>query len=135
MNSIEEFIDSLPPKERVIVKLLREIILDVDPRITEKLSYGVPYYSRKRRICFIWPQSAAYGPKDALVSFGLCYGHMLSNEQGVLLSEGRTQVSIIKYSILSEIDAPVVNAILQEALLVDDLPFSATKQNSKTQIR
>ncbi len=129
MNGIEEFFDSLPSKERVIVKLLREIILDVDPRITEKLSYGVPYYSRKRRICFIWPQSAPYGPKDALVSFGLCYGHMLSNEQGVLLSEGRTQVSIIKYSNLSEIKVPTVNAILHEALLVDDLPFNATKKS------
>jgi hypothetical protein len=127
MKDTEEFIESLPAKERVIVKLLREIILDVDPRITEKLSYGVPYFSRNRRICFIWPQSAPYGPKDALVSLGFCYGHMLSNDQRILKHEGRTQVFIVGYSTIDEINDREITEILIEALMVDDLPFSATK--------
>ena len=131
MNDVEEFIDALPTKERAISRYLRSLILDVDPRITEKLSYGVPYFSRKRRICFIWPQSAPYGPKDALVSLGFCYGHMLSNVQGILKLEGRTQVSIIKDSLLNEINVPLVNAILVEALLVDDLAFAQIQKQKR----
>lgn len=127
MKDTEEFIESLPAKEQVLVKLLREIILDVDLRITEKLSYGVPYYSRKRRICFIWPQPAPYDPKDALASLGFCYGHVLSNDQGILKHEGRTQVNIVGYSSIDEINKREITEILIEALMVDDLPFSATK--------
>lgn len=114
MKDAEEFIDSLPSKERAIVRLLRRIILDVDPRISEKLSYGVPYYSRKRRICFIWPQSAPYGPKDALASLGFCYGHMLSNGQGILKHEGRTQVYIVRYSTIDEINERKITEILMK---------------------
>jgi len=104
------------------------IILESDPRIQERFSYGVPYYFHNRRICFVWPSSAPYGPKDAVVSLGFCYGHMLSNVQQVLLSEGRTQVYIIKYSSVTEINEAIVREILQEALLVDDLEFSRTKK-------
>ena len=125
---IDEFIEALPRKEALIVKKLRSLILEGDPHIREQFSYGVPYYFRKRRICFVWPSSAPYGPKDALVSLGFCYGHMLSNVQQVLLSEGRTQVYIIKYSSVNEIDEAAVREILQEALLVDGLEFSRTKK-------
>ena len=128
---MDEFFQSLPKKEQVVASRLHMLILDTDPRIREQFSYGVPYYFRKRRICFIWPQSAQYGPKDALISLGFCYGHMLSKEQGVLLSVGRTQVSIIKYSSLSEINEPMVNAILQEALMIDDLTFSQTRKQKR----
>jgi hypothetical protein len=52
---------------------------------------------------------------------------MLSNDQGILQSEGRTQVSIIKYSSPNEVNEGVLGEILQEALMVDDLPFNKTK--------
>jgi len=125
---IAEFIQSLSRPEQVIVRRLRDIVSNVDPRIREQFSYGVPYYFRKRRVCFIWPQSAPYGPKNALVSFGFCYGHMLSNDQGILLHEGRSQVYIVRYSSLAEIDDRTLIEILQEAVLVDDLTFSKTKK-------
>ncbi len=128
---MDEFFQSLPKNEQVISRRLRTLILDADPGIREQFSYGVPYYFRKRRICFVWPQSSQYGPKDALVSLGFCYGHMLSNEQGVLLSEGRSQVYIIKYSSLNDINEPVINALLQEALMVDHLAFSQTKKRKR----
>ncbi len=124
---MDDYISALPRPEQVIVRRLREIVLNADPRMREQFSYGVPCFFRKRRICFIWPQSAPYGPKDALASFGFCYGNMLSNEQGILKAEGRTQVYIVKYSALAEIDEGVLNEILQEAILVDELPFGKTK--------
>jgi hypothetical protein len=123
-DEIDEFISALPRKEQVLVQRLRSILFDVEPRIEEKFSFGVPYYKRNRMVCFIWPQSALYGPKKDLVSFGFCYGHMLSNDQGVLNHEGRTQVYIIRYSALQEIDEPVLREIIQEALLIDNFKFS-----------
>ncbi len=128
MKDVDEFIGELPRTEQLLTRRLRGIILETDPRIREKLSYGVPYFMKNRRLCFIWPQSVPYGPKDALVSLGFCYGHMLSNNQGVLLHEGRTQVYIIKYNALTEIEETTIGEILQEALMVDELDFKKTKK-------
>lgn len=121
---MEEFIIALPRAEQLIVRKLRKLILDSDPRIREQFSYGVPYYFNRRRVCFIWPSSAPQGPKGGIVSFGLCYGYLLSNAQGVLKMEGRTQVAVVPFKDVSEVKDQLINEILQEALLVDSLTLA-----------
>ena len=105
-----EFVQALPREERLITQRLRELVLETEPRLVEKMNYRVPYYIRNKQICFIWPVSAPDAPKaknqkadGTLVSFGLCYGNLLANEQGLLLSEGEKQIV----------------EIIQEAVLVD----------------
>ena len=118
---VEAFIGDLPGDERVIVSMLRRLLLDTDPRFREKLSYGVPYFSRNRRVCFIWPASAPFGPKNSKASLGFCYGNLLSNSQGLLLGEARKQVFTVSFSSIKQIDEPVILEIIKEALIVDDL--------------
>jgi uncharacterized protein YdhG (YjbR/CyaY superfamily) len=120
VNAVEEFISNLPRDEQQVVKKLRALILEADPRFQERLSYNVPYFYIHRGIFFLWPASAPMGPKQCKVIFGFCYGNLLSNEQGLLLSEGRKQVYMIKYSKLSEISDNILNEIIQEAILVDE---------------
>jgi uncharacterized protein YdhG (YjbR/CyaY superfamily) len=124
MQAVDQFIESLPKEEKLIVKRLRQLVLDCDPRVQERLSYGVPYYFHHRAILFIWPAShIVYGtPKKrpAGVTLGFCYGNLLSNEQGLLLKENRKQVYIIKFAAATEIDERLVTEIIQEAILVDD---------------
>lgn len=128
MESVEDFILNLPSDERILVTKLRMLLFEIEPRFREKLSYGVPYYSRHRRVCFIWPSSAPLGPTNAKVSFGFCFANLLSNVQGILLSEGRKQVHIVRYSSIKEIDETVLREIILEAILVDDLAFSKKKK-------
>jgi hypothetical protein len=126
MRDVEDFIADLTGDEKLIVRRLRALILDTDPRLQEKLSYGVPYFFHYRRICFLWPVShlpcnyPISSPTDPMVTFGLCYGNLLSNEQGLLLREGRKQVYVIKYSSVKEINEQAVREIIQEAVLVDE---------------
>jgi uncharacterized protein YdhG (YjbR/CyaY superfamily) len=125
MQDVENLITELPPDERVITKRLRSIILDSDPRIQEKLSYGVPYFFHNRRICFVWPASCQPYPTGKAspaekVTLGFCYGNLLSNDQGVLIKENRKQVYLIKYKSPAEIDEQIVREILQEAIMVDE---------------
>lgn len=120
MQTVEDFIGGLPKDEQLLASHLRTMILDMDPRIQEKLSYGVPYFSRHRRICFVWPASARYGPKDAKMIIGFCNGNLLSNDQKILIAENRKQVYLIKISSLKEINESVLKEIIQEAILVDD---------------
>lgn len=124
-----EFFQALPREERLITKRLREIVLETEPRLAEKMNYRVPYYIRNKQVCFIWPVSAPDAPKaknqkadGTLVSFGLCYGNLLSNDQGLLLAEGRKQVYIIRlrsFQELNSIEKQIVE-IIQEAVLMDE---------------
>jgi hypothetical protein len=126
MKTIDDFIAALPLDEKIIVSRLRSLILETDPRLQEKLPYGVPYFFRHRRICFLWPASAIpyesgkVKERPSKVDFGFCYGNHLSNEQGLLLEEGRKQVYIIRLSSLSDIKEQVFKEIVHEAVLVDE---------------
>jgi hypothetical protein len=124
---VNEFIINLPKEERIIVSRLRDLLFETEPRFHEKLSYGVPYFSRNRRVCFIWPASAPLGPMNAKVSFGFCYANLLSNAQGLLLKEGRKQVYIARFSSVNEIDEKLLLEIIHEALLVDHLHLQKKK--------
>ena len=100
-KSVEDVLPGLLPWERKIVLHLRALILEYLPKATEKLSYGVPFYSRNRMICFIWPPTITWDPQQLKkkeaniakgVTLGFCQGNLMSNEDGALLTEGRKQV-------------------------------------------
>jgi len=125
-----EFASSLPREERIISKCLRDIILESDPKLIEKYNYWVPYYTRNKMVCFVWPVSAPNAPKaknqkqdGTIVSLGFCYGNKLSNEQGLLLAEGRKQVYIIRLKSIQELEKleSQIREIVLEAVLLDEI--------------
>ncbi len=128
-QSVEEVLSGLLPWERKIVQRLRTLVLECLPKATEKLSYGVPFYSRYRMICFIWPPSITWDPQQLKkkeanlakgVTLGFSQGNKMSNEDGALLAEGRKQVYCMYFKTLSEIDESQIKALLFEAELVDE---------------
>lgn len=122
MKTVEDCIAGLPPDEAGIAQALRSIILSCSPHLTEKLSYNVPYFYGYSRICFIWPSSVPWGKvkKDG-VMLGICRGHMLSNEQGILEMEGRKEVATITFSSPSEINQGLIREIINEAIILDGM--------------
>ncbi|MBN8576042.1 MAG: DUF1801 domain-containing protein [Cytophagales bacterium] len=128
-QTVEDILPGLLPWERSIVKRLRTLVLECLPKATEKLSYGVPFYSRNRMICFIWPPTITWDPQQLKkkaanlakgVTLGFCQGNLMSNESGVLLAEGRKQVYCMYFKSLGEIDDQQIRALLFEAELVDE---------------
>src|SRR5687768_791346 len=122
--SVDDVILGLPRSEQLIVKRLRALILEALPHVTEKNNYRVPFYTRNRMMLFIWPPSIYWGPqKDKWnskgVTLGFCQGNLMSNEDGVLRSEGRKQVYCMYFHTLKEINDEQVRALLFEADLVD----------------
>ena len=126
LKAVEEMILSLPMQEAAIVKRLRGLVFECLPLATEKPYYGlgVPYYSRRRQICYIFPTSALYGTDDEKheknVTLGFCQGNKMFNENGMLQVEGRKQVRVIYFSTLREINDDQVRALLFEAGMIDD---------------
>lgn len=141
VKSVDELIMNLPRAERVIVEKLRALIMECLPTATEKAYYdmGIPFYTRNRLVCFIWPASVFWGPKRTTetqsakgTSLGFNQGYLMSNEDGVLLSEGRKQVYVMYFHKLTDIDENQIRALLYEALLIDD-SFKKKKKKSTPQ--
>jgi hypothetical protein len=128
-KTIDEIIESLPRSEQVIVKRLRSLVHECLPKAEEK-SYddvGFPFYRHNRLICFIWPPSVYWDRKATLetqeakgVALGFNQGNLMSNQDGVLLAEGRKQVHCIYFHSLNDIDEDRVRALLFEAGMIDD---------------
>jgi hypothetical protein len=118
MKTYEDFFVELSGAEKIMVNLLRKIILDSVPNLTEKISYGVPYYFQRSRVCFIWPASVKYGPKSG-VMLGFCKGNLLSNEQGILESAGRKEVYSVTFHSPGDVKPALIKEILYEAIIVD----------------
>lgn len=123
-KTVDEIILDLPQHEQVIVNKLRSLIIDCLPKAIEKNNYGVPFYTRNRMICFIWPPSVYWGPKtDTLnrkgITLGFCQGNLFANEHGLLLSEGRKQVFCVYFTHLRDIQEETIRELLYEADLID----------------
>jgi hypothetical protein len=126
---IDQMIASLPRNEQVLVKRLRALVMECIPQATEKAYYdfAIPFYTRNRLICFIWPPSVSWEPggrpekrKSKGVSLGFNQGNLMSNQDGVLLSEGRKQVYVMYFKKLTDLDEAQVRALLFEAVMIDE---------------
>ncbi|MFZ6014176.1 MAG: DUF1801 domain-containing protein [Bacteroidota bacterium] len=126
MATIEDYISALPKDEQVIMKRLRSLILEIEPRVEEKINYGVPYFTRHRMLFFLWPGTISEcgshhdrKPDAPKVTMGFCHGNLLSNEQRLLASDGRKQVYVIRFFSHADINEPALREIIQEAVIVD----------------
>ena len=120
MPTIEEYISKLPGKEKKIAGRLHEIICGMLPGAVEKFTYGVPHYFGNSRICFIWPSSVSGGKIKRGIALGFCKGYLMANEEGILKREGKTNISVILYTSVKDIDETVLSELLAEAVMLDE---------------
>jgi hypothetical protein len=125
---IDQMIATLPWDEQVLVKRLRALVTECIPQAIEKTydDMVMPFYTRNRMICFIWPPSAVWeqngdyeNQKAKGVALGFNQGKLMSNEDGVLLAEGRKQVYMMYFKKLDDMDENQLRALLFEAAIID----------------
>ncbi len=119
-RSLEDFFDFIPSHELVIVEFLRDLIFDVIPDVREKLSYNVPYYSRHRNICFLWPASIPWGGIGEGVNLGFNNGYLLTNPDSFMEKGRRKQVYVKTFLSRKEIDSDRIRMLLLEACEIDN---------------
>jgi hypothetical protein len=119
-QSFVEFWEYLPEEERIITDTLREIILKTLPANTkEKLTYNVPFYYGKRRICLIWPASVPWGGFKCGVMLGFLYGYKLKDKEAYLTHGTNKQVFYKIYHSTNEIHTKAIVRLLKEAIDLD----------------
>ena len=117
---ITEFISRQPVALQPIFKALRQIVLQIAPHIVEFMQYRIPFYAYHGRLCYLNLRRGA-------VELGLCQGAFLSNEQGLLVGEGK-QVKHMRVKSLADINQVALQELLQEAMLWNELRRKHTKQ-------
>ena len=122
-NSIVEFFDFLPNGEREITLVLRDIILESIPEVTENLSYNVPFYKRHKSICFVWPSSVLWGNKKSYdgVRLGFTNGHLIDDPLSYLDRGDRKQVSYRDFLRTDDINENLLRKYLLQAADIDAL--------------
>jgi uncharacterized protein YdeI (YjbR/CyaY-like superfamily) len=119
-RSLVEFWDSLPAKERIITDVLRQIVLENLPvHCKEKLTYNVPYYYGKRRICLLWPASVPRGGFKNGVMLGFCQGNKLKDADHYLTHGTNKQVFYKIFQSADEISIKPIVSLLKEAVEID----------------
>lgn len=118
-KDFESFFEDLLPTEKSICERIRNLLLTNFPELKEKFGYGVPYYWRFSRICFLYPASFPYSGINSGVAFGFARGRLLSNDQGLLDLGGRKEVAYIRLLSEKDIREEPLLEILHEAVLLD----------------
>ena len=119
-KTVDELLDFLPADELKITEALRKIVFDCIPDVEEKISFNVPFYKRKRVICFIWPGSVSWGSVTQNgVRFGFQYGNYLNDESNYLDKGKRKQVYWRDFHSLKDIDADLLKSYIYEAVIID----------------
>ncbi len=93
-----------------------ELLMD-QPGMSCKISYKVPFFILKQRICYINPR------KNGSVEIAFPMGHQLSNDQGMLETGGRKYIKVITLQHMDNIPLEGLNEVIQEAILPDDIPY------------
>jgi hypothetical protein len=121
-GSIDEFLEFLPEDEYLITASLRNLVFECIPDVKEKLSYQVPYYSRFKSICFIWPGAVFWGRTRQYegVRFGFTSGHLLSDPNNYLVRDNRKYVCWKDFVDPVEIDPELLQMFLSEAAFLDE---------------
>ncbi len=121
VNSIEEFFEYLTPSESRTSKILYSLITETLPEVREKISYNVPFFYRKKNICFIWPASIPWGGLSSGVALGFTKGHLLSDPEDYLEKGQRKYVRMKTFQSSKDIDHDQILAFLFEAYEIDQI--------------
>ncbi len=120
-KTIDEFLEFLPEDELKMTIYLMNIVENSIINYKRKLSFNVPFYSKNRSICFIWPASVLWGKKKTYegVRFGFAKGYLMQDELNYLEQGDRKQVFWRDFKSIEDIDESILKTYLFEAVEID----------------
>ncbi|MEM8565906.1 MAG: DUF1801 domain-containing protein [Bacteroidota bacterium] len=122
MTDVDGFIERYDGEQRKILSHLHSILAN-ELELLPKIRFKVPFYYRRSWICYLNPT------KRHSIEFCFLRGNELSNEQGLLKSNGRKQVYGLEIDELSGLPEAQLREVIHEALILDDsVPYSVKRK-------
>src|SRR5215203_179262 len=121
IRSLLQLFELLSEKERIIVDVLRQIILENLPSYCkEKISFNVPYFYGNKGICIIWPASIPRGGITEGVLFGFWQGKHLKDVDHYLTHGTNKKIYYKIYKNPAQINIRALKKLLKEAIEFDN---------------
>lgn len=124
MTEVEELIYQQDGLQREVMLYFHDL-LENNYGLLAKITFKNPCYYGNSWICYLKPL------KSGKVELAFMRGNELSNDQGILKSNGRKQLRSIEISELKEIPLDAVEEILNEAILLDQTQPYESKRKAK----
>ncbi len=125
-TGVDDYLEGMPAPRRRLMQFVRQLFILAAPEMKEKLSYGIPFFSRHSWIGYL-------NPTDKGLDVGFTRGHLLSDTHERLEVRDR---KIVRSVMLAWDESPasveaVLMPVLQEALLVDEWQHEQKKKPGK----
>jgi hypothetical protein len=118
MNKIEDYILNFEGDQKEIMLFFHSLLTE-EFNLVPKFQYNLPFYYRKSWICYLFPT------KKGLIELAFTRGNELSNEQGIMKSRGRKQVTSIEFEKLNDIAEKEIREVIHEAIILDEtVPYT-----------
>lgn len=109
--TVQQYIASLPAKQRQIMAILRSWIFDLGPQVSEHMSSDLPSFQFHGALCYLMPED-----DDGVI---LCFnrGYELPNSYELLESKDHKHVKSVTFYGVTEVEEheDEVKEILNEA--------------------
>ncbi len=113
-TAVERYIFDALPEHQKILFAVRELILSMSPKIEEKFSYKVPFYSYHNALCYL-------SVSKKQVYMGFVQGSKLVDESGLLTQGDRKLIAIITFENNKPIPFETIrNLLVQSMMLLDE---------------
>ena len=112
MNQIDNFLNRIPPEKAALLHFLRKAIFDAHPKLTERISFGLPFIYGKKGICY-------FNLKKTGVDVGFMYGQKLPARPEFIV-ENRKQVCSLFFAWENDVDIELLLAAVKDAVALDD---------------
>ena len=109
MQRVDDYILQLTPDKKEIYIILRDFIRETVPEITERISYGIPFFYLNRPFAYL------HQNKNDGVDLSFPSGHLLSNAHKALEKRDRKFVRTLHYKSVQDIDLEILKEVLLEA--------------------
>lgn len=126
MTEVENLIYQYDDQQREIMLFFHNLLL-TEYMLTDKITFKNPCYYKKSWICYLKPL------KNNKVELAFMRGNELSNNQGLLKSNGRKQLRSIEISDIKNIPLNTIKDILSEAIYLDETKPYESKRKQKEQ--
>jgi hypothetical protein len=116
MDEVQDFIMNYEGEQHDLLNFLYELLMD-QPGMSCKISYKVPFFILRQRICYLNPK------RDGSVEIAFPRGHQLSNDQGILETYNRKYIKGVVIQGMDKIPIEKLHGVIQEAILLDEIPY------------
>jgi len=119
--AVDHLIGSWTEQQQTITMVLRDMILNASPAITESVKFNIPFYVMNGFLFYISPQ------KKGGVQLAFCLGRHMDDHAGIFIGHDRKEVRHILLTSLDENLLETVMAYIYEAVALNRSKRSFTK--------